>query len=97
MEEQKPVLHGYWRSGCSWRLRIVMNLKKIEYKQEYVHLVKDGGEQKKPEYLALNPAGMVPTLVIDGHNMTESMPICEYLEEKFPEIKMYPEDAYDRL
>ena len=97
MEQTKPVLHGYWRSGCSWRLRIVMNVKKIEYAQEYVHLVNNGGEQNKPEYKAMNPACMVPTLVMDGHNLTESMAICEYLEEKFTDVKMYPEDAYDKL
>ena len=45
----------------------------------------------------MNPAGMVPTLVMDGHNLTESMAICEYLEEKFPEVKLYPEDAFDKL
>ena len=45
----------------------------------------------------MNPAGMVPTLVMDGHNLTESMAICEYLEEKFTDVKLFPEDAYDKL
>ena len=77
------MLHGYWRSGCSWRLRIALNLKKIEYEQKYVHLVKN--EQKSAEHEVMNPALMVPVLEINGLTMTESMPICEYLEEAFPE------------
>ena len=79
--DKAVTLHGYWRSGCSWRVRIALNLKKIEYTYKPVHLVKDGGEQHKPEYKALNPAGLVPTLEIDDLVMSESMPICEYLEE----------------
>ena len=79
MEKSKAVLHGYWRSGCSWRLRIVMNLKGIEYEYIPVNLVE--GKQRSEEYLKMNPSGMVPTLLIDDLVMSESMPICEYFEE----------------
>ena len=92
----KPTLHGYWRSGCSWRLRIVLNLKGIEYEQKYVHLVK--GEQKSPEHCEMNPAGMVPVLEVNGLTLTESMPICEYLEEAFPDSKkLLPADPKDKF
>ena len=88
--KSKTVLHGYWRSGCSWRLRIALNLKGIEYEYKPVNLVK--GEQNSEEYLKMNPAGMVPVFEIDGETMTESMPIMEYLEVKFPDRKLLPED-----
>ena len=64
--DNKPILHGYWRSGCSWRLRIILNVKKIDYEYRPVNLVKDGGEHLKDEYAKLNPAKLVPTLQIDG-------------------------------
>ena len=83
MDQKKVVLHGYWRSGCSWRLRIVLNLKKIEYEYKPVNLLE--GDHKKEEYLKINPAGLVPTLEMDGHQFTESMPICEYIEEAYPD------------
>ena len=73
------ILHEYWRSSCSWRVRIALNLKGIEYDIIPVHLVKDGGQHLKPEYEALNPAMMVPTLQIGDLLLTESMPICEYI------------------
>ena len=79
MENKKVVLHGYWKSSCSWRVRIVLNLKQIEY--EYIPVDIVTGEQNTEEYLKLNPAAMVPTLEIDGYKLTESMPICEYLDE----------------
>ena len=96
--DSKPVLHGYWRSTCSWRVRIVLNLKSIEYEYKPVHLVKDGGEQFKEEYKKLNPASQVPAMEIDGHVLTESLPISEYLEERFPDSKkLITGDAHQRF
>ena len=74
-----------------------MNWKGIEYEYKPVHLVKEGGEQNKPEYKELNPAQMVPTLQIHGHTMTESMAICEYLEEVFPEKNLLPKDKIKKF
>ena len=93
------VLHGYWRSGCSWRLRTVLNFKGIEFEYKAVHLVKDGGEQHSEEYKKLNPAEMVPTLEIDGLKLTESMAICEYLEEVHGDKgkKLLPTDPSERF
>ena len=95
MEAATPVLYGYWRSGASWRLRIALNLKKIEYKYEAINLVK--GEQKSEEFMKKNPTGLVPVLEIDGHMLTESMAIMEYLEETRTEgHKLLPEGALQR-
>ena len=60
------VLYSYWRSSCSYRVRIALNIKGIKYKYEAVHLLNDGGEQLKPGYAALNPMKELPTLEIDG-------------------------------
>lgn len=75
----KVVLHGYWRSSCSWRVRLVLNLKGISYQKNFVHLLKEFPEDVKQ----LNPAGMIPVLEIDGLILTESLPICEYIEEAY--------------
>ena len=75
-------LFGYWRSTAAYRVRIALNLKQVSYAQESIHLVKEGGEQHKPEYRAINPQGLVPTIVDDGVNISQSMAILEYLEEK---------------
>jgi len=56
--QSKPILYSYFRSSCSWRVRIVLNWKGIEYEYRAVHLVKDGGEQNKEEYKKLNPMGV---------------------------------------
>lgn len=66
------VLYSYWRSSCSYRVRIVLNLKKIAYEYRAVHLVKDGGHQLRDEYAALNPMRELPCLVIDGAGITQS-------------------------
>ena len=68
----KPTLHSYWRSSCSYRVRIVLNLKRVGYEYRAVHLVKDGGQQLADTYAALNPMREVPCLAIDGHTITQS-------------------------
>lgn len=85
-------LYGYWRSTAAYRVRIALNLKQISYTQESVHLVKDGGQQHLPEYLALNPQSLVPTLVDDTLVITQSLAILEYLEEKYSRQALLPED-----
>jgi maleylacetoacetate isomerase len=84
------VLYDYWRSSASYRVRIALNLKGLEYQQNSIHLVRDGGEQKKPEYKAINPQGLVPTLVDDGVVLTQSMAIMEYLDERYPKPPLLP-------
>lgn len=77
-------LYGYWRSTAAYRVRIALHLKGIAFDTVSVHLVKDGGEQFKADYLALNPAKLVPTLVDEAVTINQSVAILEYLEEKYP-------------
>ncbi|KAF9362523.1 Glutathione S-transferase zeta-1 [Mortierella sp. NVP85] len=78
-----PVLYSYFRSSCSWRVRIALNLKKIEYKYQAVNLVK--GEQKTDEYRKISPFGYVPAYVDkSGKTFIESISILEYLDEIHP-------------
>ncbi len=85
-------LFGYWRSTAAYRVRIALNLKQVSYVQESVHLVKDGGEQFKPEYLALNPQSLVPTLQDGELQIGQSLAILEYLEEKYPNPALLPDN-----
>lgn len=89
-------LYTYFRSSAAYRVRIALNLKGLKADYRYVHLVKDGGEQHRPEYLAVNPQGLVPTLVDNGHVLTQSLAIIEYLEETHPEPPLLPKDALGR-
>ncbi|XP_064403388.1 maleylacetoacetate isomerase-like isoform X3 [Halichondria panicea] len=77
----RPILHSFYPSSCSWRVRFALALKGIEYEYKAVHLVKDGGQQFTDTYKALNPQCVVPTLEIDGLVLTESLVIIEYLDE----------------
>lgn len=89
------ILHGYFRSTASWRVRIALNLKGLVAEQVFHHLRK--GEQRAPDYLALNPQGLLPTLVTDdGAVLTQSLAICEYLDELHPEPPLLPADPLTR-
>lgn len=89
-----PVLHGYYRSTASYRVRIALNLKGIGYADAFHHLRK--GEQRDPAFLALNPQGLLPALEIDGAVLTQSLAICEYLDEVHPEPPLLPADPLAR-
>ena len=91
------ILHSYWRSGASYRLRIALNLKGLDYRIHPVHLVKDGGEHKSSSYLSINPQGRVPSLVLDdGEVLTQSPAIIEWLEETHPKPSLLPKDPIAR-
>ncbi|WP_027666119.1 maleylacetoacetate isomerase [Rhizobium leguminosarum] len=90
----EAVLYDYWRSSASYRVRIALNLLGIDYKTVPVNLLE--GAHRTPEYLALNPQGLVPTLVIDGKTLTQSLAIVEYLAETRPECGLLPSDIADR-
>ena len=77
------VLYGYYRSSAAYRVRIALNLKGLDYQQQAVNLLK--GEQRDPTYLALNPQGLVPALLDNGQLLTQSLAICEYLDEAYPD------------
>ena len=89
-------LYSYWRSSCSWRVRICLALKNIDYECIPVHLVKEGGEQHKDNYKKLNPMEQVPTFVKGDFMLTQSMAIMEYLEETYPGRSLLPKDMEKR-
>lgn len=88
------VLHNYFRSSASFRVRIALAMKNISCVQSFRHLRK--GEQRNADYLAINPQGLVPVLDIDGHHLSQSMAILEYLEETHPQPPLLPKDAAGR-
>ncbi|XP_018047360.1 PREDICTED: probable maleylacetoacetate isomerase 2 [Atta colombica] len=92
----KPVLYSYWRSSCSWRVRIALNLKEIPYDIKPVNLVKSGGEQHSNEFREINPMEKVPALHIDNHTLIESLNILQYLEETRPNRSLMPVDPIKR-
>lgn len=83
-------LHSYFRSSASWRVRIGLAFKGIDYEYHPVHLLKDGGQQHSDSYRKLNPLRAVPTLEIDGLVLGESLAILEYLEETRPTPPLLP-------
>ncbi|XP_047677049.1 maleylacetoacetate isomerase isoform X4 [Tachysurus fulvidraco] len=92
----KPVLHGYFRSSCSWRVRIAFALKGIEYDQEPVNLVKDGGQQLTEQYKTVNPMQQVPAVTIDGITLSQSLAIIQYIDETRPRPPFLPADLQQR-
>lgn len=87
-------LYSYFRSSASYRVRIALNLKQLEYDTVSVHLLR--GEQRSDAYQAVNPAGLVPALADDGRVLTQSLAIIEYLDELHPEPPLLPGTASDR-
>ena len=89
-------LYTYFRSSAAYRVRIALNLKGIDYQAVPVHLVRNGGEHKSTDYLALNPQGLVPALAVDGQVLTQSLAILEYLDETHPDPALLPADPLGR-
>lgn len=88
------VLHNYWRSGTSYRVRIALNLKGLDYAQATYDL--RAGAQNEQTYRALNPQGLMPALEADGMVLTQSPAILEWLEERYPEPPLLPQEPNDR-
>jgi len=87
-------LYGYFRSSAAFRVRIALNLKKLNYESAFIHLRR--GDQRQPGFLDINPQGLVPALEIDDTLLTQSLPIIEYLDETYPEPPLLPSDAKGR-
>jgi maleylacetoacetate isomerase len=89
-------LYGYWRSSASYRVRIALACKGLDFEYVPVHLVRSGGEQYSPEYRALNPQSRVPALETPDGVLTQSMAIMEWLEEVYPEPALLPRNPGER-
>jgi maleylacetoacetate isomerase len=90
----RPFLYDYWRSSAAYRVRIALNLKGVDYESRPVNLAE--GAQKSADYRALNPQGLVPMLEIDGHRLTQSLAIINYLDIRFPNQPLIPSAAAER-
>lgn len=89
-------LFSYWRSSAAYRVRIALNLKGLEYDLIPVNLIKNGGEHHQPEYMKLNPQGLVPVLTDGGRVFRQSLAILEYLDEAYPEAPLLPSEIRAR-
>jgi maleylacetoacetate isomerase len=88
------ILYDYWRSSASYRVRIALNLKGVVYKIVPTSLLM--GDHKAAEYVERNPQGFVPMLSIDGHDLTQSLAIIDYLDANYPDPAMVSSNPADR-
>jgi len=96
-EDNVPLkLYSYWRSSAAYRVRIALHLKGLDFETIPVHLVRNGGEQHSDAYLAVNPQGLVPVLTHGQRVLTQSLSICEYLDEVFQDCPLLPADPAGR-
>jgi maleylacetoacetate isomerase len=90
----RPVLYEYWRSSAAYRVRIALNLKGVDYESRQIDLREDA--QKSADYRERNPQGLVPMLEIDGHRLTQSLAIINYLDLRYPNQPLIPAVAAER-
>ena len=87
-------LYSYWRSSCSWRVRIVLAHKNIDYATIPIHLLQQ--KNVAPEYLEKNPLGQVPALSYNNFTLSQSLAIIHYIEQKHPEHSLLPASLEDQ-
>ena len=88
------ILYDYYRSSACYRVRIALNLKGVDYEKRAVNLL--DSEQRSDDYRTLNPQGLVPMLEIDGHRLTQSLAIINYLDLRFANQPLLPASAAER-
>lgn len=92
---QPTILYGFWRSSASFRVRVALHLKGIPFEEKSINL--EAGEQRSAAYLALNPQGAIPTLILPGQSpLTQSLAILEFLDEYQPTPSILPVDPFER-
>ena len=92
----KIQLYSFWRSSAAFRVRIALNLKNIDHEIIPVHLLKDGGGQRSPEYAIKNPNRLIPLFTDGNQTIHQSLAIIEYLEEVQSNPPLLPQSAIDR-
>jgi maleylacetoacetate isomerase len=91
------TLYSFFRSSAAYRVRIAFNLKGLGYDTVSIHLQKEGGQNRKPAYRAINPQMRVPALKLDsGEVLIQSLAIIEYLDEVHPQPPLLPSDPVER-
>ena len=90
------ILYSYWRSSASYRVRLALAIKGLTYTQVPIHLLNHGGEHTTEAYTKLNPQALVPTLIHNGHVLTQSLAIIEYIDEIFPDPPLLPASPLER-
>ncbi|MFL6760070.1 maleylacetoacetate isomerase [Sphingomonas sp.] len=90
----RPILYEYWRSSAAFRVRIALHLKGVDYESRQIDLRE--GAQNSAGYRAINPFGLVPMLEIDGHRLTQSLAIINYLDLRYPSRPLIPAVAAER-
>lgn len=92
---ERLKLYSYFRSSCSWRVRIALEWKQLDYETLAINLLK--GEQNSDDYKRVNPLAQVPALLLPSKELlTQSVSILEYLEEVYPQRPLFPQDAVQR-
>jgi maleylacetoacetate isomerase len=90
-------LYSYFRSSAAYRVRIALNFKGLAYETVPIHLIRDGGHNRRPEFRAINPQMRVPVLITDaGDTLIQSLAIIEYLDETHPDPPLLPKDLVAR-
>ena len=90
-------LYSYFRSSAAYRVRIALNLKGLAYELVPIHLIRDGGHHRRPDYRAINPQMRVPALMLpSGEVLVQSLAIIEYLDEVCPQPRLLPKNSVQR-
>ena len=89
-------LYSYFRSSCSYRIRIALHIKNIPFTYKPVHLIKEGGEQFQKNFQQINPFAQVPCLKHEERYLTQSLPIILYLEDLWPNPPLFPKDTFKK-